>query len=39
MPDVRFLLILSAFICAVISATGKCPVWVPVLLICVVLML
>lgn len=29
-------LIVSAFICTIVSAIGKCPVWVPVLLLCVV---
>lgn len=30
------LLVLAAFVCTVVSAIGKCPLWVPVLLLCVV---
>lgn len=29
-------LVISAFIATIVSAFGKCPVWVPVLLLCVV---
>jgi hypothetical protein len=36
MLTVLGLLILAAFICTIVSALGKCPVWVPVLLLCVV---
>lgn len=30
------ILVITAFICAIVSALGKCPVWVPVILLCVV---
>ena len=30
------ILVLSAFICTIVSALGKCPLWVAVILICVV---
>ena len=33
------LLVVAAFICAIASALGKCPAWVPVILICVALLL
>ena len=36
---VTFLLILAAFICTIASALGKCPLWVAVLLITLVLLL
>jgi hypothetical protein len=29
-------LVIAAFICTIVSALGKCPLWVAVLLICVV---
>jgi hypothetical protein len=32
MMTVLFVLIAAAFICAIVSAIGKCPLWVPVLL-------
>jgi hypothetical protein len=37
--SVTFLLVIAAFICAILSALGKCPVWVPIILICVALLL
>jgi hypothetical protein len=30
------LLVLAAFICAIVSAMGKCPLWVSVMLLCLV---
>jgi hypothetical protein len=35
MLTVTLLLLLAAFVCTVASAMNKCPVWVPVLLLCV----
>jgi hypothetical protein len=29
-------LVIAAFICVIVAAIGKCPVWVSVLLLCVV---
>lgn len=29
-------LVVAAFICTIVAAMGKCPVWVPMLLLCVV---
>jgi hypothetical protein len=29
-------LVIAAFICTIVSALGKCPLWVGVLLLCVV---
>lgn len=39
MLTVTLLLILAAFLCTLASALGKCQLWVPTLLICVVLLL
>lgn len=39
MLTVLFVLVAAAFICTVVSALGKCPVWVGVLLLCVVALL
>lgn len=36
MLTVILLLLLAAFVCTIASALGKCPVWVPVLLLVVV---
>ncbi len=36
MLTVTLLLVLAAFVCTVASAIGKCPLWVAVLLLCVV---
>jgi len=30
------ILVVAAFICTIVSALGKCPLWVAVMLICVV---
>jgi len=37
--SVAGLLIVAAFICAIVSALGKCPLWVSVLLLCVAALL
>jgi hypothetical protein len=39
MMTVSLLLIGAAFVCAIATALGKCPAWVPLILICVVLLL
>lgn len=36
MLSVTVLLVLVAFLCAVASAAGKCPLWVSVILLCLV---
>jgi hypothetical protein len=36
MLTVLFVLIVAAFGTAIASAIGKCPVWVPLILLCVV---
>lgn len=36
MLTVTMLLVLAAFVCTIASAIGKCPLWVAVLLLCVV---
>jgi hypothetical protein len=36
MLTVTLLLVLVAFLCTIGSALGKCPSWVPVLLLCVI---
>lgn len=36
MLTVFLLLALAAFICTVLSALGKCPLWVGVLFLCVI---
>jgi hypothetical protein len=35
MLTVTLLLVLSAFICTIANALGKCPAWVPLILLCV----
>jgi hypothetical protein len=30
------IIVISAFICTIISALGKCPLWIAVVLLCVV---
>jgi hypothetical protein len=35
MFTVTLLLLLAAFVCTIASAMNKCPLWVPVLLLCV----
>ena len=39
MLTVMVLLVVAAFICAIVEALGKCPSWVPQILICVILLL
>lgn len=39
MITVTLLLILAAFVCTIASALGKCPLWVPVLLVALVMLL
>jgi hypothetical protein len=36
MISVTFLLVIAAFICAIANALGKCPAWVPLILLCLV---
>lgn len=36
MLSVTLLLVLAAFACAIASAIGKCPLWVSVILLCIV---
>jgi hypothetical protein len=36
MLTVFLLLALAAFVCTVVAALGKCPVWIPVLLLCLI---
>lgn len=36
MLTVLFVLVFAAFICTIVSALGKCPVWIPVLLLCII---
>ena len=33
MPTVLMLVLLSTFVCTIVSAMGKCPLWVAVLLL------
>lgn len=35
MLTVTLVLVLAAFLCTIASALGKCPLWVAVLLLCV----
>lgn len=35
MLTVSLLIVVSAFICTVVSAIGKCPLWVAVILLCI----
>lgn len=35
MLSVTLLLIVAAFICTIGNALGKCPAWVPIVLLCV----
>lgn len=39
MLTVIFVLVASAFICTIVAAIGKCPLWVSVLLLCVISLL
>lgn len=35
MLTVSFFLLVAAFVCAIVLAIGKCPLWVAVVLLCV----
>ena len=35
MLTVMLLLALSAFVCTIVSTLGKCPLWIPVVILCV----
>ena len=39
MMTVTFLLLISAFVATIVSAMGKCPLWVAVLLVTISLLL
>lgn len=39
MLSVSLLLVVAAFICAIANALGKCPAWVPIVLLCIVQLL
>lgn len=39
MLTVTFLFLLAAFVATILAGMGKCPLWVAVLLLCVVAML
>ena len=39
MMSVTLLIVVSAFICTIANAMGKCPAWVPLLLLCVAMLL
>lgn len=39
MPSVTLLLVVAAFLCAIGTALGKCPAWVPIVLLCVAALL
>lgn len=39
MLTVSLLLVLAAFVCTIAASTNRCPLWVPVLLLCLVALL
>lgn len=39
MPGASMLLLLAAFVTTIVSAIGKCPLWVPVLLLVLIQLL
>ncbi len=39
MITVTLLLLISAFICCIVAAIGKCPLWIAVLLVVIALLL
>jgi hypothetical protein len=39
MPTLLPLLALTAFVCAIAAAAGKCPLWVSVVVLCVIVLL
>ena len=36
MLTVMFILVATAFVCTIVAAMGKCPVWVAVLMLCII---
>lgn len=36
MMTVLMLLALAAFICAIVAANNKCPIWVSVIILCII---
>ena len=36
MISVTLVLVFSAFVCSIANALGRCPAWVPLVLLCVV---
>lgn len=36
MLTVFLIVAIAAFACTIVAALGKCPVWIPVLLLCVI---
>lgn len=36
MLTVLIVLVAAAFICTILNAIGKCPIWVPMILLCIV---
>lgn len=36
---VTLIVVVSAFLCAIANALGKCPAWVPLILLCLAMML
>lgn len=34
--SVTLLLVVAAFVCAIANALGKCPAWVPIILLCII---
>jgi hypothetical protein len=36
MTSVQMFLVVAAFICTIASATGRCPLWVSVFVLCVI---
>ncbi len=37
--SVVFFLVVAAFICAIVAAIGKCPLWVSQILLCVAMLI
>jgi hypothetical protein len=33
------LLAIVAFICTIVAALGKCPLWIPVILLCIIVLM
>jgi hypothetical protein len=36
MLTVLLILAIAAFVCTIIAALGKCPIWIPVVLLCII---